>query len=364
MEKTKSEVLGGLYTIRGGLSLISMATDEIDKSEQELVKLDRDIAQKKNSLDWEEERITRLVEDKNRGRMSESEKNKIKKSARESAKRTVNDNKFSTFWVKRWILAIILCAVITVPLVALTNENFVAGLYEIVTFGRPLKLILAIFLSIVLWAVILGIVNLFIYCISYSINKRDEMKSAVNSYQDINTRIDETKIDLRKLEADVRSMERERKALVARNEQIKYEVSEKTKMIKLALNKEYDGWLHESDWENVDLLIYYIETNRAESVKEALQLVDQQRRAEQLEATIRQVGTEIVGTIHSAFERMGEVLVGCFTVLSNQLAQMETNLMNQSERMIKSTEMQTALMVKSGKTCADLLKDMKRNLKR
>ena len=42
------------------------------------------------------------------------------------------------------------------------------------------------------------------------------------------------------------------------------------KAIKKALNEQLDGTLLEEDWENVDLLIFYLNTGRADSLKEAL----------------------------------------------------------------------------------------------
>lgn len=73
------------------------------------------------------------------------------------------------------------------------------------------------------------------------------------------------------------------------------------------------------DWGNVDLLIYYFETGRADGVKEALQLVDRQLQTDQITRAIEVASRELQNTIRDSVYRLGKTMVECFDRLSQQL---------------------------------------------
>lgn len=86
------------------------------------------------------------------------------------------------------------------------------------------------------------------------------------------------------------------------------------------------------DWENVDLLIYYFETGRADNMKEALQLVDRQRQTDQITRAIAMASKEICRTFDDSMRRLGSALSQSFGVLSRQMAQQHVELMAGMER--------------------------------
>ncbi len=86
------------------------------------------------------------------------------------------------------------------------------------------------------------------------------------------------------------------------------------------------------DWENVDLIIYYFETGRADDMKEALQLVDRQRQTDQITRAIAMASAAICSTINSSIARLGSALAESFSVLSRQMAQQHAEMMYQMER--------------------------------
>lgn len=100
------------------------------------------------------------------------------------------------------------------------------------------------------------------------------------------------------------------------------------------------------DWENVDLLIYYFETGRADDMKEALQLVDKQRQADQITEAIEAATESICKTINVSMTRLGSALSQSFSVLSRQMAQQHIELMEgmdrQAETQIREIREQTA----------------------
>ena len=112
------------------------------------------------------------------------------------------------------------------------------------------------------------------------------------------------------------------------------------------------------DWENVDLLIYYFETGRADNMKEALQLVDRQRQTEMLAEAIAMASEEICKTIHFSMNQLGDALAQSFSLLSSQMAQQHEELLSEMEEQavaqkeasaeqLKAIHAQTAVQVVS-----------------
>lgn len=61
----------------------------------------------------------------------------------------------------------------------------------------------------------------------------------------------------------------------------------------------YGDALDVRDWEYLDLVIYYVETNRAVSIREALQLIDRERQTQQIVGSVRLAAETICRTIQN-----------------------------------------------------------------
>lgn len=113
------------------------------------------------------------------------------------------------------------------------------------------------------------------------------------------------------------------------------------------------------DWGNVDLLIYYYETGRADDMKEALQLVDRQRQTDQITSALAMASAEISRSIHQSMTRLGSALAQSFSVLSSQLAAQHSEMMQgmeeQAERQRAELGRQTALQASAQEMNAALL---------
>lgn len=86
-----------------------------------------------------------------------------------------------------------------------------------------------------------------------------------------------------------------------------------------ALVKEYSSLLDTRDWENLDLVIYYLETRRAISVREALQLADRQHQTEAIIQTFKVATEQIKETITLNSQRLESTVLGCTRVISSGL---------------------------------------------
>ncbi len=160
----------------------------------------------------------------------------------------------------------------------------------------------------------------------------------------------------------------------------------KSQEMKLALNNTYDGWLSESDWQNTDLLIYYLETGRADDLKEALLLVDKQRQTDQIVRAVREAGVAVQTSIATSMARLGEGLARSFSVLSSQLERVgstvsimasaqEESILSSERNMqklgaqikenlsaqVSAIELNNSLLKKSNSTSEELLNDLRYN---
>ncbi len=84
------------------------------------------------------------------------------------------------------------------------------------------------------------------------------------------------------------------------------------------LDSIYCGMIHKSDWENLDYIIYVFVTGRADNLKEALHLVDEQRRAEMIVNAIGMATNYLASNISSTIQSLrGELLMSMKEISSN-----------------------------------------------
>lgn len=110
-----------------------------------------------------------------------------------------------------------------------------------------------------------------------------------------------------------------------------------SKNIDKALVEKYSTMLNQSDWKHLDLVIYYLETGRAETIKEALQLTDRQLQTDQITNAITQACERICQTISSCTAALGRTMIECFNSLSMQIeleGNATRNAINQSTSVI------------------------------
>ncbi len=97
-----------------------------------------------------------------------------------------------------------------------------------------------------------------------------------------------------------------------------------------ALTESYSPLLDPRDWENLDLVIYYLETGRAESMKESLQQVDRQRQNNAIVEAIGLATKRISETITGGMYTIGDPIAGCVKVISNQLGTISSDIIGAS----------------------------------
>lgn len=139
-----------------------------------------------------------------------------------------------------------------------------------------------------------------------------------------------------------------------------------------ALQDKYGDLLSPSDWENLDLVIFYLNTGRADTIKECLQLVDRQRQTESIVDAIETASYRISNEINSGFQMLGRTMVTCFNALSEQVNSISvqldnqhiqvmnalSNVENQNNTILTTAKLNAALSAKASVNSEKLVEDM------
>ena len=153
------------------------------------------------------------------------------------------------------------------------------------------------------------------------------------------------------------------------HEKLVAEIEERTKSIYNALLEEYDDILDHRDWGSVDYLIYVYETMRADTLPAALDKLDTEKRAGQLEAAIKEASECIAGSIEENMKLMGDRLSMCLSDLgsrmeaSNRKVAASINAASaeasrQAAAMNAGIAAQNALLAKANVSSASIAKDV------
>ena len=161
--------------------------------------------------------------------------------------------------------------------------------------------------------------------------------------------------------------------------------TDKAKSIRNALIKEFGNILTEDDWGNVDLLIFYLNTGRADSLKEALQLVDRQRQTNQIVQAIGTAASYISNTMQANTYKLARVMDNCFSNLSNQIStnhqqligamnnisdsfnsrigSFESTVKTQSQALLDSQALNASLLKEANRRSDELMNELRYNQK-
>lgn len=163
-------------------------------------------------------------------------------------------------------------------------------------------------------------------------------------------------------------LRKEQESLRLEYESKKDEAKNKTYPVYVTLKQDYASIVSESDWENLDLIIYYFETGRATTVKEALFLVDRQKQTEAIVKAIENAGNQIAQTIATAtVALMQTIKVACteicnnIKVVSGHLATISAGISSIAggvSSLVDAAELQNALLSQANRSSADIAADV------
>ena len=99
-----------------------------------------------------------------------------------------------------------------------------------------------------------------------------------------------------------------------------------------------NGIITEADWANLDLLIFYLETGRADSLKEALQLVDKQRQTDQIVHALYEASSYVVRTLGERLDKLSSLVQTGFAQLATQIQHNHNETMSTMKTAFSSLE--------------------------
>lgn len=105
-----------------------------------------------------------------------------------------------------------------------------------------------------------------------------------------------------------------------------YTLSQDLRSEVICLDELYCEILHKSDWENIDYIIYVFVTGRADTLKEALHMVDEQRRAEMIVGAIDMASNYLANNISSTIYLMRNELSSSFNQITTHLANIRNSI--------------------------------------
>ena len=143
-------------------------------------------------------------------------------------------------------------------------------------------------------------------------------------------------------------------------------------VIASTLYENYSKILDMRDWENLDFIIYLFETGRVNNIKEALLIVDKERRKNEIVSAINNASTAISENINNGFTKLQESLNNRLNLLVKQVEKLSSNVVSltqsieiQAERIITdlnklntTAEYGNALREKANISSTQLVNDM------
>ena len=378
MEQTKETITASLISIRGGLSVISKCSEAIKAVEEQKEQLNKDIKSKERSIEIFEEDIIKLENNINKEELLIQQKKQLSSDDLAYITNKANENTPKHYIHFQW-------------------GNFIwCWLSGAVVGGM---FCMAKNLAVIIIGMIIAVGIISSYPIYIIVKKKNRPKKYQKNYNELKNKYSaeihsKNLSDIRKSEENINYYKNKIKSnqinkdkltnelddLLIKKERLEIdskviirENSTTAKSVALALQERYGMIIDESDWKNIDLIIHYIVTGRADTVKEALYQVDRQRQTEQIVHAIKEASQAVGNHINNAFNKLGTALTESFTILdihiqsigdsirkSNEISQSQNEkLLDKIEKHIEETKVQNVLLEKATRTSDELLSDLK-----
>ncbi|MBQ7338538.1 MAG: hypothetical protein IJW40_08820 [Clostridia bacterium] len=360
----KDELIGQFYALRAGLSAIAQETQEIHEIEEKIYEtkgavggriedIEDETEEEIDSIQqtvWQEESKLRLaqkfVDRAREERDSYIEVGAIKRHKSEVKGIKANIGCFS------WVIIFCCISWVCTGIAVIVEGSIEDGL---MIFAGGLGLLL-----------VLGIIKA---CKSHrlKINYLDEkyrknaewVNECMRQVDEQKENVDAAKRELSQKQSELTEITTKKKQLMAelqaleikRDTQVLPMRTGNVKQITAAMHQQFDHLVTEADWQNVDLLIFYLETGRADSLKEALLLVDQQRQTDQIVEVAGVATQHIASAVHTASMRLGAALYSGFRDLGARIDQ-------NHRKILSSIDQHNATMADLGERIGDLTRQV------
>lgn len=366
----KKELLGNLYALRAGLSVISQEKDNADKALEEYsditYKASRKIHNAKNWLD--------SADSKRRAVKNEYEN---QKRVRDVQYQKDNDKIGVSYYtpslakiIFRFIFTIAILAGLAVlcwfcidKLMDAIDMGHEVGYFDDFDLSLLEEDKLEVSKHFIPWllaaivACVLELIAFYLLIIFQIIPAFEENRKRKRSKEEKRSRnelaatykqevavIDQDLAN--KLDSIDKMEENKKKSLVKLQEQYEIELEPHKKELsaKLALYKDnatqiykvlkskFSEMLDERDWKYLDLYIYMYETGRAESKKEALQLIDQYIQNQNIVEAVNRAGSAVCATLKSGFSKVRDAIGTACMAINTTMRELHSETMLKMDR--------------------------------
>ena len=344
--ETKETIVGNLYSIRAGLSYISQLSDSYQEKSKAIADHEKKIEEYREGVNY----FTRQKDEYIRS--EENTKRKLEALEQmpisEVVKQARTENKGL---IGRMIFYVIFAIISLTVFLAVGVENF------------PVGPMFAFF----------SMIFFFIGLIKYANKKkalRDKHKKEIEETrryaQGPDPFLARSIKDLNgyksKLDAEMKLA-----PTIAAYKQEVPEIRKKAKAVYDALVNAYGGYFHPENWKYIDRVVFYLTTDRADTIRDALNLMDQRLNAEMIASEMRACSQQIVGEIRrstslivSAVSLASERIVESNNALTRELSaanQIASAQVDATNRLVSAQELNNALQKKANTSMEQLIKD-------
>ncbi len=334
------QLLSDLYVLRAGLSQISIEKGKIDKEENSLNTLEKT----DKDLNAQVSKLYQSKEGKEDWNLFQPKEITTRIEAKEIFIRICVGLFYGLGGALIHILMNFMTGLVSSGLEWVKKENIPEWWVNFIQFGNwP-----AIGICCAITAVILTIIFETIYIIKVKKAQNEEMRKIQNEKNRVAERNKEINRHNESIETEIFRKGAAQvgvRQMIASQKEV-YEstaalLSVSSKGIYDTLVAKYKEMLDIRDWKYLDLIIFYFETGRADTLKEALQQVDRRVQANEIISAVRSASSSICSTINSSMSSLGGIIQTGFSNLSNQLA------MQHQEQMGMLKEINTSIKANS-----------------
>lgn len=347
MDEEKKNILAKLYTLRAGMSAISVRKEKIDKSNENIR-----VRQKKNVQLIR--KINQQVQD-NKEQIEIAEINlRYRPTKRQGIlfiilssllvgiiiasvflvwKYIINSGRLSAIWSVYWKgkwFKNFWNNMFSIPAKIREMDFYefffflIGWLFRIIT--QVVGVVLAIALTI---GSVVGMGFLAYKLFVWAMNNLSEFKRDKHQKAVAPGKICILQQSNQKLENEYQESMQYSKEEIEKEKQLIVSNTTASRVLYKTLYKEYKDFLDVRDWQNIDLLIFYFETGRVDTMKEALQEVDKQRRAEMVAQTVLYASNQICQIINIRMKELQSNMTECFSRLFDGLTVMHQSIISQ-----------------------------------
>ena len=366
MADTKQDTLNKLYALRAGLSVISENKDGVaaikKTTDGQLDDIEHKLSEKFEKyvgecLHWDAKStkdvkatlshkggIEQVVGTDTYGKiLNECEEYKVK-TRKDIDKNAKSDKRKLIFWsifAPLMFLIVVADIVISVThrewILNLVNGNdgwqaFITGVMGVVPF-------------------LLGVIGLF--KIGYLIGDLKSHKNYSKSRAEHPDKFTQAEM----LSYGEQALEQYRTCKQEANEVIKARVKVHNEAYN-SLVETFGSFLDPRDWQYLDLIVYCFETNRADTLKEALQQLDRERQTQQIVGSIKLATKAICRTIQSEMSALRSTIETGFAGLQSSIDKGFAQMKGMQQAQLDELKLSNALRAKANTTSEQLLKDV------